>query len=132
VNRDGTIRQCLFSYYKLQPQYRRVSSMTVLLGTAIGTVAWVSLISHVRSELGIPMGDVSVDGIEGRAALWITITVLSAPLLVLPSIMAVAFVIGLIFVVVGRLSLREAIQFATAGRYPLSWFAHSDIRPSPR
>lgn len=127
MNRGRVLKQSLFSYYKLQPQYRRVSSMTVFLGAAIGIAAWVLLISYVRSALGIPAGAVSLDGIEGRAALWITVTVLSAPLLVFPSIMAVALMVGLIFVVIGRLSLSEAIQFAATGRFPRSWFAQNGM-----
>lgn len=124
-----SVNKILLSYYKLRPRYKKVSSIVVLFGSIIGILLWIGLVSELRQSLGLPAGETSLEGIEFQAAVWIATTIVSAPLIVMVSIMAVALGTGLILVVMGPLTFQEAIRFSLRGRYPASWFADDRFSP---
>ncbi len=109
-------------YYKLKPAYKIVSTVVVLLGGSIGLFFWTVFAGELRTVLGIPLEGSSLEGIMGPFLIWVLGVLIAIPLALIPCFVFAALIVGSLFWVMRRISLKEALDFALIGKYPASWF----------
>jgi len=108
---------------KLQRKYRVFSLVFGFVNVIVGCTLVTYIMYLSRLYLGLPMGQGSLEGIRILFLTWILITITTIPIVFYLTMVVLGGSFGLVMVVMGKFTLKQAKQYALYGKFPQFWFA---------
>lgn len=82
----------------------------------------IAIMYHGWLLFGLPLDGGNIEGLRLKLVSWVMLTILFVPVAFYAGMIAIYGVCGLILLVLGRLSWRQAVEFAARARYPRRWY----------
>ena len=107
---------------KLKDKYRRLTTRLGWLTVAAGSLVLIAIMYHGWLMFGLPLEGGNIEGLRLKLVSWVLLTILFVPIAFYVGMIAIYGACCLILLALGRLSWRQAADFAARARYPRQWY----------
>jgi hypothetical protein len=110
---------------RLKPRYQRITKYLGFGSVAAGCAIELHVMYYSRLWLGVPMGEVSLDGIRLKFPAWITACIVSVPYSIYLGCIIIYGTYGLTMYLLGKFFAHEAGRFSLYAEPPRYWFSEN-------